>query len=217
MNAPIFLPKRQAPKRVEAWFKVSANVRMDLPSVLGGPDGYIEPDRDIIMGGRAVYFSEPEYGNVFHEMGHMIDIDDRRVRKPGWGLRHGKWKNFPSRYGSGFYEMVTDDAITREMRVMAIQATITEHCGFTFDYLHWADLLSNGAIPNYFLWRTRLGMGHEDERHNGSEWKATTVVDAGILRSMRLGLAIEPLWAEWVRKCGVVDRQIHRVRQSTAA
>lgn len=88
---------------------------------------------------------------------------------------------------------------------MAIQAAITEHCGFNFDYAHWADLLRNGAVPNYFVWRQRIGLEYEDERGG-----ACTAVDAGILRTMREQHDIRALWDEWVRKTIVVDRRVKR-------
>ena len=214
---------RSIPKRIEAWFRLSPDVVLDINEVVGGESGVVEPDRGVVIGCRSTYGAEPEYGNGFHEMAHMIDIDDRRVRQPGWGLKFGKWVSFASSYSSGCYEMQTDAGIRREVRVMAIQAVITEHCGFNFDYLNWAHLLSSGAVPNYCIWRNKLGLEYEDEKDgylddedSTTEPSTTTTIDAGILRSMRSELSIEPLWAEWVRKAKVVDRQIRRARSRAA-
>jgi len=101
---------RSIPKRIEAWFKLSPSIVMDLDETVGGKSGVLEPDRGIVLGGRSTGMVDckPEYGNVFHEMGHLIDIDDRRVRMPGWGFKYGKWTSHISRYSSGFYEMQTD-------------------------------------------------------------------------------------------------------------
>jgi hypothetical protein len=202
------------PKRIEAWFKLSPNVKMQLDNSISETHrDIISPDRGIVIGGRSTSSSPSNYNTIFHEMGHMIDIDDCRVRMPGWGLKYGKWVKHQTRYSFGFYEMQTDEAVRCEIRVMAIQAAITEHCGFIFDYIDWASLLSCGALQNYCLWRDNLGLTFDDEHDNrgkGDVPSTTTVIDAGIIRSMREELSIEAIWAEWVRKTKVVDRQVKR-------
>lgn len=196
------------PKRVEAWFQLSANVRLELEGPSNGPSGFLAPDRGIVLGGRVTHGSEVSYGTAIHEMAHMVNIDDRRVRQPGWGFKHGHWVSCPTRYCSGFHEMVTDAAIRRELDVMAIQAVITEHCRFNFDYEWWAALLSCGALQNYYIWRNTLGLTREDE-----QYKVTTVIDAGILIGMRELLTIEEVWKEWQRKTRVVDQQVRRAKR----
>lgn len=208
------------PKRIEAWFKLSPNVVLAWEEHVGynpNPQGLVLPDRGVRIQGRAAYIREcrPEIGTALHEMAHMVDIDDKRVRKPGWGLKTGNWVEFPSRYSPGFWEMQTDAGIKREVRVMAIQAVITEHLGFNFDYCEWAALLSNGAIQNYCLWRNRFGLSYDDEHDKTKDngWTSTTTRhDAEIIRSVRDEFTIEQVWTEWVRKCKVVDRQIQRAR-----
>jgi hypothetical protein len=141
-----------------------------------------------------------EYSTVSHEMAHMIEIDDARVCKHNWGLTYGKWHTYPTpnRYSSGYFEMTTDQAIQREVRVVAIQAAVTEHCGLVFDYVSWAEILGNGAIQNHSLWKKRLGLSFDDEV------SSCRAVEAGVIRSMRENLSIEPLWHEWVRKTAII-------------
>ena len=221
---------RTVPKRIESWCSLSPNVVFALQEVVGEKGPSDSPHRGIRIQGRSIWRSPPEYKNAIHEMAHMIDIDDRRVRMPGWGLRAGSWVSLRTRYSAGYWDVQTDFAIRRELRVMAIQACITEHFGLNFDYVEWASLLANGAIPNYCLWRSRFGFTyddehgftHDDEHDDTNELdddELTTTVrhDAEVLRSMRSELVVEDLWAEWVRKTKVVDRQIRKAKSRKAA
>jgi hypothetical protein len=44
---------------------------------------------------------------------------------------------------------MTGQAVEREVQVSAIQAAILEHLGFTVDYMEFAKLLGNGAVPGF--------------------------------------------------------------------
>ena len=67
--------------------------------------------------------------NLFHEMAHFIEIDNRRCHKPGWGLKTGKWVTIAGRYVSE--GMFTNKAIEREIRCFAIQTHFHTHYGLT--------------------------------------------------------------------------------------
>jgi hypothetical protein len=208
--------RRSIPKRVEAWF-LTPSVLLDLTGVVASQSSYQQhfPDpevRGIVICGRSTWLesAKPELGNVFHEMAHLIEIDDRRVRQPNWGIRLGKWVPWAGTPMGGFYDMTSTQAIQREVRVMAIQAVVTEHCGFNFDYAYWAHLLGNGAVPNHFLWRAHLGLEYADscDKDPDNQYLSMSeLVDASVIRSLREELTIEQVWAEWSRKLAVVERQ----------
>lgn len=63
--------------------------------------------------------------NLFHEMSHLVEIDDARAGAWGWGLSFGKEISIPG-YGT-FHEPQTWQATQRETRVMAFQANVMLH------------------------------------------------------------------------------------------
>lgn len=207
------------PARPEAWFSLSPFVRMRLDALYDGSDverGHGKrpaPRRALILGGKAVYFSPPSYNVVAHEMGHVIDIDDRRVLEPGFGLRMGKWVDCAASRNGGFWEVVTGDAIRREIHVSAIQATIVEHWGFTFDYAHAGKLLD--YVEGYLYWRNSLGLSYDDMKappcdDDALSYGLSFQVDGSAIRSLRETMSIEAIWAEWVRKTRLVERRLKR-------
>lgn len=67
--------------------------------------------------------------NLFHEMSHFIEIDNRRCHLSGWGLTYGKSVNIG---GRSFPEgMVTNQAIEREIRTFGIQVHFHNQYGWS--------------------------------------------------------------------------------------
>jgi hypothetical protein len=67
---------------------------------------------------------------LIHEMSHLIDINDKRVLKPGWGFFYGQSIEI---MGRTYKEPVTYRASLRECKVLAIQQKIQESVGITAD------------------------------------------------------------------------------------
>lgn len=66
-----------------------------------------------------------EVDNTFHEMSHLLEIDEDRCHLPNWGLKIPPLKSF----GGHVYRdaMETPQAIEREIRVCGIQYVLGEH------------------------------------------------------------------------------------------
>lgn len=71
--------------------------------------------------------------NLFHEMGHFVEINPERCHRPGWGFGYGKKVVIGGReYDEGMH---TKKAIEREIRTFAIQLVLANHYGLTHDEL----------------------------------------------------------------------------------
>ena len=110
-----------------------------------------DENNEIVIGCRAG--PDQSLENVLHEFGHFIEIDDKRMNKPGWGLKYGKWVNSPcpNRYCSGWYELTTDKHIQREIRVWAFQANLLKHFKLTIDFLDLAGAAP--YLPDFYLYK----------------------------------------------------------------
>ena len=67
--------------------------------------------------------------NLFHEMGHFIEIDNRRCHRTDWGLKTGKTVRIGYQYVRE--GMFTSQAIDREIRVFAIQKHLHDAYGWS--------------------------------------------------------------------------------------
>lgn len=69
--------------------------------------------------------------NLFHEMGHLLEIDEARCHLPDWGL-----KIPPLKFAGGHTyrdNLTTPQAIEREIRVFGIQTIFHRHYGYEYD------------------------------------------------------------------------------------
>lgn len=203
---------------IEDWF-YHPSVRMNMDATYHGwlPEnhGKLVERNYLLFGGRAVSYHEPEMFNVIHEMAHLIEIDDARAITPGWGLQAGTWKEIPGLWSGR--EAQTAQCIEREVRVMAIQAVITEHLGFAVDYHEMAKLLANGAVPGYYYFRNKVGCDYEDEkghsfiRNNNRVQRVKKPglahhICASVILSLASSFSIQSIWDEWCRKQEVVAK-----------
>ena len=93
----------------------------------GGVQGmYIDDHGKIVMGNRAgpsTWAPSFDIKNLVHEMSHMVEIDDARMRCHGWGLKLPQiWV-----YDRYCCEPITKQITDRELRVAAYQVNLLKH------------------------------------------------------------------------------------------
>jgi hypothetical protein len=76
-------------------------------------------------------------GNLLHEIGHLIDIDDARASKWNWGLFYPEQEVF----GRLYPQPITPKGAVRECHVIAWQMVLAEMIGLPFDPMEWVSSL----------------------------------------------------------------------------
>lgn len=101
-------------------------------------------DGRVSLGWRVTWFSRGT-DNLFHEMAHFVEIDERRMSQPSYGLKVPRvWI-----YDRFCSEPRTMQISARELRVFAYQHHIHEHYGIPTWRNKATDLLS--WLPDYHL------------------------------------------------------------------
>lgn len=91
-------------------------------------------DGTILIGDRAG--PQRHASNLAHEMAHLVEIDDDRMRMWGWGLKLPEVVVF----GQTCVEPRTMQITAREIRVFAFQANLHRAFGLPFSYTYCARL-----------------------------------------------------------------------------
>jgi hypothetical protein len=82
-------------------------------------------DGTIVIGNKAGPSSYNTISNTCHEMSHLVEIDDARMRCYGWGLKYPEvWV-----YDRMCIEPTTHQITDRELRVMAYQCNLLDYIG----------------------------------------------------------------------------------------
>jgi hypothetical protein len=85
-------------------------------------------DGTIVIGNKAGPSSYNTISNTCHEMSHLVEIDDARMRCYGWGLKYPEvWV-----YDRTCIEPTTHQITDRELRVMAYQINLLEYIGVKY-------------------------------------------------------------------------------------
>jgi len=139
--------------------------------------------------------------NLFHEMAHFIEIDDRRCLKTAWGLK------VPSIYigGRTCYEPETFQASEREMRVIAIQKIIADHLGKRCQLRSFARALD--FMPDYYMAGKFFDKEKELDEIEYNKYK-NLIINERInwVLSYAEKLNINKIWQEWRSKCNIHDQ-----------
>lgn len=158
-------------------------------------------DGKIVLGARAAY--EVCATNLFHEMGHFVEIDTRRIKRYGWGLR---CKTRVKVMGEYYDEPTTHQMTDREIRVMAFQANLCKHFNITPDLDDMANVLrhmpdstfvpmKDGSKPDYSKF---------DSRHIQASQKAW--VKDQILKAMEV-YTMNVFMEEWTKRIKMLKRR----------
>jgi len=86
----------------------------------------------------------------------------------------------------------------REIEVFAIQTKIQEQCGYTVNFSDIAKLMCCGAIAGDRIFLRKMGMPVKLRDEDFQEL-------ASLIKSLATTMRIDDIWAEWVRKQGVVE------------
>lgn len=85
-------------------------------------------DGTIVIGNKAGPSSYNTISNTCHEMSHLVEIDDARMRCYGWGLKLPEvWV-----YDRTCIEPTTHQITDRELRVMAYQVNLLKYIGVKY-------------------------------------------------------------------------------------
>lgn len=157
----------------------------------------VEDDGTLTLGWRAG--PSEEAGNLLHEMAHLLEIDDRRLGKPGWGLKVAKVVIL----GRPYIEPRTFQCTLREIRVMGRQKVLHEAAGIPFDTLHWAGLWP--WFPDHYMAFSHYGR----EIGKTKEAEITELV-ARDIDAEAAQWTIEALKAEWDRKVTLYRKRLKK-------
>jgi len=159
-------------------------------------------DGTIIIGNRAGPITMPtafSIKNLCHEMGHMVEINDERMRVHGWGLRNPEvWV-----YDRYCVEPRTNQITNRELRVCAYQAELLKYLGVKYSVsdlvgaLQWvADTtfvpLEDGSMP-YGENKTH-NLDYTEIKSSQQRWRINEV------GRLRKEYTIDRFISEWNRK-----------------
>lgn len=119
---------------------------------------------NIVLGGNA---GDTGVDNLLHEMSHLAEREKHKiVLRPvrDWDFSYGKYWSFGRASG---YEPSTDQAVRRELRVWAFQASIQEHYGMFIDIQQDVrDLVRSAVFISgwcYYAWKNFQSDGKPDE------------------------------------------------------
>jgi hypothetical protein len=159
----------------------------------------IGPDGTILIGNRVGSLTRDT--DLVHEMCHLVEIDDARMRLHGWGL------HYPTVVVAGqvCQEPTTMKMVARELRVIAYQANILAYIGATVSVRHLVSSMK--FMPDFFY------VPLEDGRN---KWEAKDIAyrdkDASQLRwcknrveTLRAEFTTDRFLSEWNRKIALLE------------
>lgn len=152
-----------------------------------------------------------EIGILVHEMGHLVEIDDRRATQENFGLRYKRVVRLPpTRYHHGLYaEPLTSQGVERECRVVAISTRILSALGWGEDAARDEMEKTLQAFRMLGDWYNIPGARTDEARR---EWCRRKVART------QPQWPVERVRAEWWRKVVLVTKRLERAeRKATQA
>ena len=152
---------------------------------VGTNEGQKVMDNNLVLGTK----SGPKHHCIealIHEMAHLIEIDDERALKNGWGFSYGKPQEVLGRI---YHEPQTYQATMREVKATVIQSKIYAVIGLNYD-------IKNLLSPLKFMDDFFLVPGEKEEER----------LDFLYQTSLELSKSIATEWVinEWKRKQGLI-------------
>ena len=169
------------------------------PSMLVNTKSFSAPEE--YQNSKTIYLStyagpQSHLSNLFHEMAHFVEIDQKRMTlaNSGWGFSYGKYWRILNSSG---YECSTMASTLREMRVWAYQINLLKHFNIFTDI---QDLTSAADFINSFMF---VPGKNKEERHN---WIETEVEKM----SREVRYSFDAFSMEWERRCKILDKRLER-------
>lgn len=172
-------------------------------------------DGTIIIGNRAGpqdWHRSYETSNLAHEMSHLVEIDDARMRCHGWGLK------LPEVfvYDRMCVEPTTNQITTRELRVMAYTANLLDYIGeeysvddLTSSLQYLSDTcfvpLEDGSSP-YGENRVHE-LDYDEIKASQQQWRINEV------NQYRKEFTVERFISEWSRKIDWLNNNKYIVQE----
>lgn len=157
-------------------------------------------DGTIVIGNKAGPSSYNTTSNTCHEMSHLVEIDDVRMRCYGWGLKVPEiWV-----YNRTCIEPTTHQITDRELRVMAYQVNLLEYIGIEHtveDVVRVCEYLPDTAFVPIEDGRQPYGDNYETVKAENinikvsqQQWRVNEV------NRLRKEFTLERFMVEWKRK-----------------
>ncbi len=157
-------------------------------------------DGTIVIGNKAGPSSYNTISNTCHEMSHLVEIDDARMRCYGWGLKLPEvWV-----YNRTCIEPTTHQITDRELRVMAYQVNL-------LDYIGAENIVEDITGPLKYLADTAFVPIEDGRQPYGDNYEAVKAENINIETSqakwrvnevnrLRKEFTIDRFISEWARK-----------------
>lgn len=173
----------------------------------------IDVDGTIVIGARAAY--QICASNLFHELGHFVEIDTRRMGVFGWGLR---CKTKVRVMGEMYDQPTTHQFTDRENRVIAFQVNLAKHFGIELDISEWARTLRFLPDTSFVPIEDGTPAFGDDKTHsldyNEIEKSQARWCEAQIREYMKV-LTVDLFFSEWERRLKILkQRQKRRKAES---
>lgn len=146
--------------------------------------------------------------HLMHEMAHLVEIDDKRILKYGWGLKTPE-EYIPGRYGHFASMPVTYQPSLRECRVIAMQWQLQNYLGIEESP---RDAISSlEYMPD---WCNIPHLPYNEKYTNGAQVKESRL---NFLERHMLQYAVEKytfnfFMKEWIRKNDLLRNRLRRLK-----
>lgn len=139
---------------------------------------------------------------LLHEMAHMVEIDDARVGRFGWGLRTA----CATFQGRDYPDPQTDQAVRRECRVLAFQVNFQTSLGIGCGVGEFVKAMRH--VPGYcYVGGDRL----VDGRRNRTDEERDSWITSEIERLHWLPkFSADAFATEWKRKVALLTRRLRK-------
>ena len=170
-------------------------------------------DGIIIIGNRAGSIDWPDsylVSNLVHEMAHLVEIDDARMRCYGWGLKYPEvWV-----YNRMCIEPTTKQITERELRVAAYQVNVLDYLGVensVDDITSPLDYVADTCFVPLEDGREPFGDNYETVKAENINIKASQQRwRVNQVNSLRKEYTLERFISEWHRKIKWMNENEYR-------
>lgn len=146
--------------------------------------------------------------HLMHEMAHLVEIDDKRILKHGWGLKTPE-EYIPGRYGHFASIPVTAQPSLRECRVIAMQWQLQNYLGIEESP---RDAIS--ALKYMPDWCNIPHIPYNEKYSNGIQVEESryNFLEKNMLEYAAGKYTLKYFMEEWVRKNNLLRARLRRFK-----